>query len=372
MLNELSSRLTFAIPAWLDRAIQWWLAELRGLLSPRLLNTLAVPRHEHIIEFDGNVLRVWDSVSGSLRLLPDEDSQQRYLRETYGAGSLIRLLQKPNLRLRLAHDKCLIRELTVPLTSRIQARQMAQLQGRLSLPFEPNQVVCGHAIADLKDGSMKLTSIIVKRDMLERHVEVFARAGCMPDIIDARDADGNGYDVDLLQTRNSRGIAAFAIPLLLIGALLLALVALHAEWSKRMDALAELDLEISNVKAKVDSLLKKSSEINAVADAVTSLRRKRVLEPPAVELWDQLARTVPDSAWISQLQATKSKLSVSGFATEAAPLVGILEREPLFKDVVFTSPVSFDPGAGAERFAIGLTLEFAGPAEPSGREKASN
>ena len=93
----------------------------------------------------------------------------------------------------------------------------------------------------------------------------------------------------------------------------------------------------------------------------TLLRRKRVIEPPIVEIWDELTRTMPDTAWVSQLQATKGKVSISGFATEAAPLIGVLEQEPLFKQVAFTNPVNFDPGAGAERFGITFELDLAGP-----------
>jgi general secretion pathway protein L len=337
-----------------------------------LLSHLAIAEYEHVLEFDGDVLRVSDTVSGSLTLLADEVLQHRYLKATYASGNLVMRLGRPRLRLRIAHDKCLIREFTVPIANRVQARRIAKLQGRTSLPFESGEVVCDYAITDLKNGFMKLTTVIVKRATLERQIDILARANCNPDIVDAVDANGNAYGVNLLESRAGRGIAAAAIPALLICALLLALFALQVEWNKRGDALADLDVEIVNVKAKIDSLLKRSSEINAVADAVTSLRRKRVVELRAVELWNELARAVPDTAWINQLQATKSKISISGFAAEAAPIVSILEQEPLFQEVAFTSPVSFDPGVGAERFAIGLVLVPAGSAEPLREHGASN
>lgn len=371
MLKDLSSRLRLETPVWLDRAFRWWLTEIRGLFSPELLSFLAIPRYENLLEFDGEVLIVSDCVSGMLASLLDEETQQRYLRENYGARSLLKRLGRPQLRLRIAHDRCLIRELRVPTTNRAQARRIAELQGQTSLPFEPGQVVCAHAIADPKNGLMRLTTVIVKRSTIERQLGVLARAGCCPDFVDAADAEGNGYDVDLLESSSGRGISALAAPLLLILALLLALIALQLEWNKRTSALAELDQKIAEVKAKVDSLVKKSAEVNAVADAVSALRRKRVVEPPAVELWDELSRAVPDTAWISQLQATKNKVSVSGFATEAAPLVGILEQEPLFRLVAFSSPVSFDPSASAERFGIGFELDLAGPTEAR-VEKAPN
>lgn len=361
MFDNLSLRHMLTTPAWIDQVLKWWLAEIRGLFSPDLLNRLSVPQYEHLLEFDGDTLRIKDSQSVECAVLPDQDSQHQYLQENYGTGSFLKRLRRPRLRLRIAEDNCLVRNLTVPATRRGQARQIAALQGRTGLPFEPDQVVCDHAITGIKDGLTSLTTIIVKRDIIERQLGVLTQAGCRLHIIDAKKSDGEGYEVNLLESSGRRDIWALAIPLLLITALLFVLTTLQLEWNKRADALAELDTKIANLKAKVDAVLKKSAEVNAVSDAVTLLRRKRVIEPPIVEIWDELTRTMPDTAWVSQLQATKGKVSISGFATEAAPLIGVLEQEPLFKQVAFTNPVNFDPGAGAERFGITFELDLAGP-----------
>ena len=68
----------------------------------------------------------------------------------------------------------------------------------------------------------------------------------------------------LRKSSGRRDIWALAIPLLLITALLFVLTTLQLEWNKRADALAELDTKIANLKAKVDAVLKKSAEVNAV------------------------------------------------------------------------------------------------------------
>jgi general secretion pathway protein L len=368
MLKQLSAGFR---PLWLDQALQWWVSDIREFFSPRLLNLLVVPRYEITLEFNESILRAKDTVSGAQTILPDEETQQRYLRKNCGNGSFVQRLQRPYVRLRIAHDKCLARELTVPATNRTQAMRIAELQGRASLPFEPDQVACAHAVTDLKNGSLLLRTIIVKRSTLQHHLEVLTRAGCKPDIVDGADAWGHDYGVNLLNADQSRGVAGLIVPALFVLALLLPLIALQVEWSKRTNALAKLDLEIADVKAKVDSLLKKSAEVNAVADAVTALRRKRVSELTIVELWDELSRVLPDNAWISQMQVTKSKVSISGFASEAAPLVGTLETEPLFKQVTFTSPVSYDPSALAERFAIGFEIDSVRPAAGLAEQKAS-
>jgi general secretion pathway protein L len=329
-----------------------------------------MPQYEHLLEFDENMLRIASSRSAEFATLCDEEEQHQYLLDNYGRLDFLKRLQRPQLRLRIAGEKCLIRTLKLPVTNRAKARQIAELQGRTALPFEPGQVVFDHAIADSEDGLTTITTIFVKLDILEHQLQFLARAGCRPDIVDAKKPNGEGYGVNFLSGSGQRGISAFAIPLLLTTAFLLFLATLHFEWDKRASALTQLDIELFSLKTKVNALLKKSAEANAVADSVISLRRKRAVEPPMIEIWGELTRTLPDTAWISQLQATKRKVSISGFATEAAPLIGILEHEPLFRQVAFTNPVSFDPSVGAERFGISFELDPAGPTDERSQQEA--
>lgn len=364
MFRQLALKLELGIPAWLDRSLQWWLTEIRGLLPAGSKGHFTIPRYEHLLEFNGGHLTATDLLSGKQTILPDEASQLAFLHEKYGPRSFLKHLTRPQLRLHIPISKCLVRQLTIPTSSRLQAKQIADLLARTGLPFEPGQVVCAHAVRDSDDGVIAVTSIIVKRDILESQLGILRRAGCVPDTVDVTDADGRAYNVNLLESSAARArLSKSVVPLTLFVALALTLIAIQLNWSKRTDALEALDLEIGKIKANVDSLLRKSAEVNVVADAVISLRRKRAIEPTMVEIWDRLTRAMPDTAWITQLQATKAKVSIAGFASEAAPLVSILDRESLFKGVAFASPVTYDTGAGAERFVIGMDLETADPSE---------
>ena len=73
---------------------------------------------------------------------------------------------------------------------------------------------------------------------------------------------------------------------------------------------------------------------------------------PVTEVIEALTRTLPDSAHATDLVVDGEDLTVSGFARNAANLVGSLSRVDILHDVAFASPVMRLPGEARERFTI--------------------
>ena len=75
MFDNVSLRHMLTTPAWIDQVLKWWLAENSEVyFSPDLLNRLSVPQYEHLLEFDGDTLRIKDSQSVECAVLSDQDS----------------------------------------------------------------------------------------------------------------------------------------------------------------------------------------------------------------------------------------------------------------------------------------------------------
>jgi Tfp pilus assembly protein PilN len=84
-------------------------------------------------------------------------------------------------------------------------------------------------------------------------------------------------------------------------------------------------------------------------------------------IWEELARLLPDSTFLTEIEIGSHAVQVSGLSASAPELVRILEGSSLLRDVSFAGPVVLDRAAGKERFTLRATLRQArDPAEERG------
>jgi general secretion pathway protein L len=74
--------------------------------------------------------------------------------------------------------------------------------------------------------------------------------------------------------------------------------------------------------------------------------------PTAVEVLDEITRTLPDDTWLLQLVFRDGTLRISGYSENPSALIRLLEQSALLTEVRFSSPVTMDPRLGRERFNI--------------------
>src|SRR5262249_43702867 len=74
------------------------------------------------------------------------------------------------------------------------------------------------------------------------------------------------------------------------------------------------------------------------------------------EILGALTEALPDSVWLDRIHVEAGTVDISGFATEAANLVPLLEDTKTFQDVHFVGPVVRDPEKQKEQFQISMTL----------------
>ncbi|HEX7049247.1 MAG TPA: PilN domain-containing protein [Longimicrobiales bacterium] len=83
-----------------------------------------------------------------------------------------------------------------------------------------------------------------------------------------------------------------------------------------------------------------------------------------IGLFAELARTLPDSAYLVSLAADSGRLRIEGSAASASSVVPALEGSPWFRDVALAAPVLLNERGAGERFTI--TLDFEAPAAHAG------
>jgi general secretion pathway protein L len=74
------------------------------------------------------------------------------------------------------------------------------------------------------------------------------------------------------------------------------------------------------------------------------------------ELLDALTRLAPDDAWLTELQITGSDIRLTGAASSATALLGLIEQSVSFRNAAFRSPVVQDSRLGRERFDLGAQI----------------
>jgi general secretion pathway protein L len=71
-----------------------------------------------------------------------------------------------------------------------------------------------------------------------------------------------------------------------------------------------------------------------------------------VQIWEELARLVPDSAYLTELEVNGSEVRLAGFAASAPDVIRQLEASHHLHGASLTGPVVFDQAQGKERFTL--------------------
>ena len=78
--------------------------------------------------------------------------------------------------------------------------------------------------------------------------------------------------------------------------------------------------------------------------------------PAAVLVLDEVARLLPDEAWLTEFRLAGDRLTVAGFAARADGLLGLLDSSPMLREVRFAAPVTRDRPDAPERFHVAMRV----------------
>jgi general secretion pathway protein L len=79
-------------------------------------------------------------------------------------------------------------------------------------------------------------------------------------------------------------------------------------------------------------------------------------EAGMLDVWDELSRILPDHTFLNELRIVGGKVTVSGFSGDAAHLVRIIDRSPLFSDAALAAAITPDAAEHKDRFTISFRV----------------
>jgi Tfp pilus assembly protein PilN len=121
---------------------------------------------------------------------------------------------------------------------------------------------------------------------------------------------------------------------------------------------SRLDGEIQTTAPQVRDVSLQEAQLNNLSQKHRALVAHFQSHDRNLEALRELARSLPPSSWLSSYSYQDGTITLSGFADAASEVQRALEDNVLFKDVLFTAPVTRD-SSGKDRFTLKAAIEVA-------------
>ena len=264
-------------------------------------------------------------------------------------------------------DRHLQRRLSRLRLPRSRMRRMARLDYDAATPFRPGE--CVLIMPEYRESRPETSYFIVRRSHLDPLLDGLRRAGILVRrVLCAGDGaeDGNLAVADRasvaaiyrapftarvgrIATRAAAATAALT---------LIALPAM-AHW-RYSAAIAAVSAEVAAAEREAEVVRRSIEERDRQIAKIAAARRAKSEAVPLVQVMEELARTLPDSTWLTDVEFQEGTVTFSGLSNAAAELIPSLDAAPLFMAPTFSLPVVRDGEQGVERFTITMRTEATG------------
>lgn len=234
-------------------------------------------------------------------------------------------------------------------------------------PFRLADVIFGHTASrhPTVPDKLRINLWILRRDFV---TDAVAHAGlAFSDIAFVRPsgalANGAEAPVITLETKVETSHLFRNLALGLCGAaLVFAAIGVGATLWRQAALSEELDARIQEMSARAASVRQVVDRASSESRLLSILRTARRNGPQFADLWEETARILPDSAYVTDFRLSETKpnervLDIVGFASSAVGLPALFNKSPLFADAGLTAPITPDPREKREGFSLQTKLE---------------
>jgi general secretion pathway protein L len=275
------------------------------------------------------------------------------------------LLRGGSLMFMLAADRIVQRQLNVPAKARDFLPGIIRNQIDLLSPWPASQVAYGFDAKPNPGDATVLDArvLIASRATIEQECAALAAKGLAVDRVVAPQAEADGAPL-VLWSRLADAPEAGRRRLRLwiatgLGACLAASLGLSL-WAAVTAASIEDEAEAMDARVRVVQREMRDSRTPQALKALPPAERAwaaKEIFPSAVILIEVLSRALPQDAYLSELHIEATTLRLTGFATDAPSLIGVLEKTGHLRDVHFFAPTTRGPDGRLFKFNIEARIE---------------
>jgi len=241
--------------------------------------------------------------------------------------------------LRLPAAEILLRRIELPLAARLQLADLMRFEAprHVPLPLEQARLDFRIVSRDLAGSRMVVELAIVRAGVVEAAQQSATAAGWEPEAIAIATPQGPWFARRLL-ARSPREIW-FNARLQRLGwraavPIVLALVWVLAVQSWAGRVADERDQEVAAARREAEAVVPLRRQLSALNDRIAFLAGVRS-RPSAAAITEEVARLLPDDAWLQEIVIDGQTVHLRGTARHATDLLGVFSGSPLFTDVKF-------------------------------------
>ncbi len=307
-----------------QQAWQWWSAELRACLPPRVRRWLVRETVEQVY--------VWPLV------------------EPVAATSA-----NAQKILLLPSSLVLVQSLQLPVAA---ARNLSTVVGyeldRFT-PFDAGQLYFVARQESRNVGFIQVRLVAVLRKRLDAILEECAALGLRPDTVDVGTPDER-LGVDLLpaplrpqQSHSGHRLQRWLLWIcagLLLGTMLLWL-------NDRQQLLEEMQAEVKAQKAQVSEVQQLRQQLTNTRGAANYLLRRKAAQPPLSALLSELTACLPSDTWIDHLEISDSaEVAFAGQSAKASALIARVKDCRSLDNAQFQGVIQPDSKTGKDQYSL--------------------
>lgn len=344
-----------------QRAVSWWLAELRGLMPWERPGR--VERAPAILDVSpaGVTLTLAARESAPADALPLNGVDPQELRERVRAALRARRLGD-GVMIRLDPAVLLRSSVTLPLAAESTLRPILENQLERLVPLPSSEVCFQYRVLSRSVPAKRVNVelVIARRATIDSAVALAQSAGLVPRLAFAA-GEQQGHDAALVLWRASGQasdtIARRRLKRAMEAMVVLLLVATYATYVYRLDERRdELQSEIALLTKKAAVARTLVQQQAATQSAITLLEQRRK-EPSPLALLNELTGLIPTSAWVSQLNLRKRNIEIIGYSRRrVSSFVPRINNSDSFWNLKFRSPIALSPDGKGERFDIAFDV----------------
>ena len=272
------------------------------------------------------------------------------------------LLAGSRVEIVLAPSRFIFRQLELPVRAADFLEGVVREQIDRLTPWRSSDAAFGWSAPDnLDDKRIVVTVAATTRGSLAPIAEALARSGVESlTVSTATDGAGNaGARINVLSQRGGVELRLRRWRRILIGGLALACVT--SAGTAAAVIFVGGALEAQEEALRRDIATRRAALVGGrgseAEQALAALDERKHATPPDVIVIETLSKTLPDTAYLTELRIEDSKLQIAGLAGDAPGLIQLMEQSRYFTHARFTAPTTSAQGEHGERFHIEAHVE---------------
>lgn len=262
--------------------------------------------------------------------------------------------------LSLAEADVLVHSLLLPTKARSRVPELIRESITRKTPLKLDEVIVGYTVRNAGTDKAEVRYLVVPCAVLERRLArlSISRAELTGIEVPTRqDLPRLGVDFAHQKKPAMPWVAQVAVGLALL-CITTTLVGYGSLVWRQHARLEAIEARLATVSSQARESTVRLQPLYATINTINELDEARTA-PGVVEIWEELARLLPDSTYLTEIEIKGHDVQISGFSDGSPQLIPLIETSPILSRAVLAGPMVMDLGSGKDHFSIRATLRRA-------------